>query len=578
MRRFVLLCEELEARPEDGDRVAALARWFAEVGREASLAAANWLLPAEPGRRPSRPPRIPLHRLRWAAREVAVQAGVPGWLFDAGAEACRDPAEAIALNLPVPPAGASAPAASRPTLASWLQGWREAATVEDADDRVRAIARTIARLEDGPSRRWAVRAVCSLARPVVDPWQWMRAWARAFEDDLSVLAWSWYTHGRISALRGPAEFPGMLPRPAPFVRHLRREDDERAPVPEADERSGEPSWRGPRVQVVRADDAIALWQHDGELLNARVESLLLSQAWPESTAIEGVLIGWHAGRVVSPWSATRGVVTRGRARAGDVEAPTLHLVLTDWHRWEGRDAADWPLATRRQRLRERWPEFDARWIDTVPPPVFVTPEIASLAPAETTRIASGVLLRPAGPRGDPQAQPVWHRPGPRHRLRVVLQYVPSEAVGPNGLPALAALPSGFAVWSRGPRSASERTAGMMHSLSPLTEPDPDPLGGPGEACGAARLLPLVRLPLALERARLARLHAWIREHAGPRFGTMNTVLPALVFEISFESAHESRRHRAGIALEEARLEDWLEDAPAGAADDLARVGAGPCSA
>jgi hypothetical protein len=245
-------------------------------------------------------------------------------------------------------------------------------------------------------------------------------------------------------------------------------------------------------------------------------------------------------------------------------------VLTDWHQWEGHAAASQPLDARRARLRERWPEFDVGWIEGTLPAVFVTPSGAAIESdlAAWRRISSGLLLRAAAARDCAPPHEVWHRPAARRRVRAVLQYVPSDALGPNGLEALATLPSAFAIWSRAPSCARERAAGMAYSLSPLTQADPVTRAALDENAAPARLLPLVRLPLDLPAARLAALHAWLRVHAGPRFGAMNTVLPALVFTLSFEAVQESRRHRAGLTLDAARVDEWLEQAPAGEADDL----------
>ena len=44
MRRFVLLCEELESRSGEADRVAALARYLREVGRAVGAVASEWVL------------------------------------------------------------------------------------------------------------------------------------------------------------------------------------------------------------------------------------------------------------------------------------------------------------------------------------------------------------------------------------------------------------------------------------------------------------------------------------------------------------------------------------------------------
>jgi hypothetical protein len=100
----------------------------------------------------------------------------------------------------------------------------------------------------------------------------------------------------------------------------------------------------------------------------------------------------------------------------------------------------------------------------------------------------------------------------------------------------------------------------------LPPPDDAP-GVPG-----LRLLPLVRVPIALPDADLQRIHAWLRENAGLRFGGVQAVAPALVFELGFTRRRVSRRHRIGSVLAGARVLRWLDEAAAGDAqrvDDLA---------
>jgi hypothetical protein len=154
------------------------------------------------------------------------------------------------------------------------------------------------------------------------------------------------------------------------------------------------------------------------------------------------------------------------------------------------------------------------------------------------------------------------RAAPR-RVRAVLQYVPSELLvaDPAAAPALATAGCGFALWNRVPRSEAEQHAAMTASLSGQFLPPPD--DAPGEP--GLRLLPLARLPLLLPDDELRRLHAWLRENLGQRFGGVQAVAPVLVFEIAFAGVRASGRHRIGATLAGARVLRWLRDAPPGGA-------------
>ena len=551
MRALAVLTEELEARPGDADRVDALARHLRAVGRSAGALAGEWLV-ALPGVRLSRPARLSRSALAEAARELAAAHGTAPWLFDVGQAASAEAAEAIALLLPWPD-GAPTPR-SRPALADWMAHW-SAASALPTTGRAAAVAATIAALDDAIARRWAVRAVCGLVKPVVDEWQWQRAWARAFDVDAQAVAW-WWHRSRDALLHDAA--PAGVPRPHAF-----------APLPDAHEadhaglltawRRGElhvePRWSGVRVHVVRHGDDVAVWQRDGRLLNARVPADWLAPAqWPADGVIEAVLLAWQDGRAALLQQAW---IPRKR---GTTPGPTLHLALVDWH-----GDADAPQR-RRARLLARWPVL-ALHATGAPPGIFTTPELAlpeagaavlaALAGAVRATGWSGLVLRR---RDAPQA---WVVRAAVHRVRVVLQYVPGDALA-AGAPAVAALgfvECGFALWNRAARSDDERRAAMTAAMSGEFLPPPPE----APELEGLRLLPLARLPIALPDDELARLHAWLRANVGLRFGGVHAVAPVLVFELGFVEARPSRRHKIGATLAGARVLRWLPDAPPGGA-------------
>jgi DNA ligase-1 len=576
MRRFVSLWEELESRPEDGDRVAALVRWLQAAGPEAGIVASAWLLPPAGGRPAGRPARIALTALADAARELAGAAGTPAWLFETGRAAADEAAEAIALLLPWPAPGTPG---TRPSLAGWLAAWQAAAQEPDAGRRLHAIAASIAGLDDAPTRRWAVRAACGLVRALVDEGQWLRAWSGAFGEDAHALAWRWHAQGRLAAMAGAGIDASPVPRPQAFGEAAEADEPAHAGLLEAVQAGEfwlEPRWSGARVQVVRRGGAVAVWTRDGALLNARLpEALIEALAWPEPCTIEGVLVGWRAGRIVSPWLAAE-PPKRTRARSAEPPAATMHLVLTDWHRW-GEDAAEaWDPHARRERLQGRWPAAGAEG-PQAPPPVFTTPvldppEAAGGDASALARLAahgrgeggagwSGLVLRRRAAHGPRPHEADWAIAATSHRVRAALQYVPREALGAGAaaVAALAFAPCGFALWSRPPRSAAELGEAMSAAMRGEAAAD----GRGTDDDDALRLLPLARLPLALPDEDLRAIHAWLRANAGSRFGNVHAVAPALVFEIGFGALHASRRHKIGATISEARLLRWL----AGAAPD-----------
>jgi len=546
MRALALLTEELEARPDDSDRVDALARWLRAAGRDAGALALAWLA-AAPGAWPARPPRVSQAALADAARGLAATHGTAPWLFDAGLAAADELSEAIALLLPWPE---PAPA-ERPTLAGWLADWQDAAA-QPPEARAAAVARAVARLDDAITRRWAVRAACGLARPLVDEWQWQRAWARAFDLDSGAVAWWW--HERREHLRH-ALAPSALPRPHAFAPLHDAPEDLHGELLAGWRRGdwrAEPRWPGVRVHVVRGGERVAVWQRGGRLLNARLPAAWLApDAWPELGVVEALLLAWRAGRVVALADA---LAPRSRSA---VDGPTLHLALTDWH--GGAASAD----ERRARLRARWPQADPAGAVALPA-IFAMPSLApdaafeALQPhadAARARGASGLVLRHR------TSDAAWTLRAGLHRIRAVLQYVPSELLvaDPAAARALAVSGCGFALWNRAPRSEAEQHAAMAAAAHGQFLPPPDDAP---EAPGL-RLLPLARLPVALPTDELAALHAWLRDNAGQRFGGVQAVAPVQVFEIAYAHAQASARRRLGATLAGAHVLRWLRDAPPG---------------
>ena len=544
MRALARLIETLESRPADADRVDALARWLRAVGRDAGARASAWVV-ASAGAKPVRPPRVAQPALLEAARDLAAAHGTAPWLFDAGVAASDELTEAIALLLPWPDAADAA----RPALVDWLADWAAAAARPPAS-RPAAIARAVARLDDALARRWAVRAACGLGRPPVDEWQWQRAWAQAFGLDARAVAWWW--HERREHLPHPIPL-GALPQPHEFAPLDDAPQTQHAELLAAWRRGqwrAEPRWTGQRVHVVRRGDRVAVWQRGGPLLNARLPTdWLVPAPWPEHGAVKALLVAWQDSRLAALADAW---APRPRAAAA---GPTLHLALLGWHG----DAA----AARQAELRARWPEPDLAEARALPPiftiPALPAAEHALQAHADAVRAHgwSGLVLR------DAASAAAWTvRAAPR-RIRAVLQYVPSELLvaDPAAAPALATAGCGFALWNRVPRSEAEQHAAMAASLSGqfLAPPDDAP-DEPG-----LRLLPLARLPLALPDDELRRLHAWLRENLGQRFGGVQAVAPVQVFEIAFAAVRASGRHRIGATLAGARVLRWLPDAPPGGA-------------
>lgn len=70
---------------------------------------------------------------------------------------------------------------------------------------------------------------------------------------------------------------------------------------------------------------------------------------------------------------------------------------------------------------------------------------------------------------------------------------------------------------------------------------------------------------------LRELDKWVRAHTTNRFGPVREVEKQLVVELAFDSAHDSPRHKSGIALRFPRISRIRWDKPAGEADTIETV-------
>ena len=83
-----------------------------------------------------------------------------------------------------------------------------------------------------------------------------------------------------------------------------------------------------------------------------------------------------------------------------------------------------------------------------------------------------------------------------------------------------------------------------------------------------QLLPIGKAYFGFTDDELKQLDNWIRQNKLQRFGPVQEVKKELVFEVAFDSAHHSPRHKSGFALRFPRIHRIRWDKPAKEADTL----------
>ena len=90
----------------------------------------------------------------------------------------------------------------------------------------------------------------------------------------------------------------------------------------------------------------------------------------------------------------------------------------------------------------------------------------------------------------------------------------------------------------------------------------------GDPAAGGELLPVGKAYSGITDAELAWLDKWVRGHTLNRFGPVREVTKELVLEIAFDSIHESKRHKSGIAMRFPRIARLRTDKPAAEADHV----------
>ena len=83
-----------------------------------------------------------------------------------------------------------------------------------------------------------------------------------------------------------------------------------------------------------------------------------------------------------------------------------------------------------------------------------------------------------------------------------------------------------------------------------------------------RLLPIGKAYSGFTDAELKEIDKWVRRNTIGRFGPVKEVNKELVFEVAFDSVHDSKRHKSGVALRFPRIHRIRWDKPAKEADQL----------
>ncbi len=523
MDRFSQLYEALDATTRTNTKVEAMAVYF----RTAPPEDAAWAIFFLTGQRIKR--LISGRTLRaWALRAT----GLPEWLVIEAQAAVGDSAETVALLLDQRPA--SAPP-GRP-LHRWLEERILPLRGQPAEHQYAEVTgwwRGLPRAQlfllnklltgsfrVGVSRPLVVRAlaaVSGLPRATLSH-RLMGAWQPSASSFRALLA------AQVSGEDRSRPYPFFLASPL-----------EQAPADlgRPDHWLVEWKWDGIRGQLIRRGGEIFLWSRGEELITERFPELALAAArLPDGVVLDGEVLAWDA-KGVLPFAVLQQRIGRDRLTARILEQAPVVFTAFDLLEANGVDLRARPLAERRARLEAVLTDKSQRLQASTVVDRGSWAELEALRADCRTRGVEGLMLkRQDSAYGTGRQRGAWWK-WKIDPLTVDAVLVYAQAG--SGRRANLFTDYTFAVW-RG-----------------------------------AELVPIAKACSGLADPEILALDRWIRRHTIDRFGPVRQVAPEQVFELAFEAASPSPRHKSGIALRFPRIVRWRTDKPAAEADQLEQL-------
>ena len=523
MKAFADLYRALDSTTRTNEKVAAMAAYF----RNASPDDAAWAVFFLSGRRMKRLVKS-ADFWRWAVEE----SGLPPWLFEESYHVVGDLAETIALLLPEPKTSSERP------LHAWVE--EELLRMRDASPEVqRGVMVGAWRSLDRHERFVWNKLITSALRVGVSQTLLVRALAQASGVEEPVLThrlmghWSptpdFYARlisGETADARVSQPYPFCLAHPLEGAPEL---------LGERDDWQVEWKWDGIRAQLIRRRNETYLWSRGEDLITERFpEAIAASTRLPDGTVLDGELLGWKDGRVLSFGQLQRRIGRKNLGKKLLAEVPVA-LLAFDLLEEGGEDIRSLPLHERRQRLEALiGPRGMGNAI--IPAPVLTEPTweaLATVREESRDRLVEGFMLkRLDAPYEVGRKKGIWWKwKIDPFSVDAVLIY----AQRGSGKRASLYTDYTFAVWN------------------------------------GDELVPFAKAYSGLTDEEIREVDRFVRTNTVERFGPVRSVKPALVFEIAFEGIRRSTRHRSGVAVRFPRMARWRRDKKAEDADTIDAV-------
>lgn len=514
MRSFILLLETLEYASASRDSVNALKRYIIQLDDEDRIHAIALLT----GRKPRR--IIPVERiLSWSMDLI----DIPRWLFEECLQVTGELPETLSLLIP----------GREPIPERRLSEWMNMVYALDKQREEEQYAWFVQHIPEADStgRFFILRLISGrlnlkVSLPVI-----ITALSELSGLDEKILAkrlsaeWTPFTLTYAELLR-PEERSDRISMPYPFhpitVDTYAFQDTNESWLLEW-------KWDGLRAQVVYREGQVHIWSETGELLSNKFPEITsMASSWPEGTVLDGEILAYNEGLPL-PLTVLQARIRRKYVTAKiQAEMPVVFNAF-DMPEHQGQPLHAHTLEERRALLEAlvRETARSALLLGTLVPFTSAKDLDKMLALSRPER-ARGVLIKKAGSGyAEPGAHWIFRKAGTLS-LHAVLLYAQK---GTDEL-------------------FSHYTLGVWNGK---------------------QLVTVARAEAELGTEEILEIDDFIRKNTLEKFGPVRTVRPELVFEISAESIHESRRHKSGIVLHTVKILAWKKDKKAREADTLASL-------
>jgi DNA ligase 1 len=478
---------------------------------------------------------INLPTVKSAAVRALIEERTDPILFGLSRDYVGDTAETVALLWPCGESGAPlllGEVVAQLQSASRSEGPRILAAMLDrlpADDRFALLKLATGALRVGISGRLARSALATTFALDADAVE--EVWHGLSPPYAEIFAWA----------EGHADKPDLTGRPQfrPFMlAHPLEEGTDLS----LDEFVAEWKWDGIRVQVVRVGSETRIYSRGGDEISGAFPEIVA--AFQVDGAVDGELLvrgqsqGGPDGGAAS-FNALQQRLGRKQVSAAMLRDTPAFVRLYDLLALGAQDMRALPWAERRRALSALMPQLPPERFDLSP--VVEAPDFAALHPlragARDASIEGLMLKRRDSPYVSGRRVGLWYK---WKRDPLVADCVLM-----------------YAQRGSGKRSSyySDYTFGCWN----------------GDPAAGAELLPVGKAYSGFSDSELKWIDKFVRDHSTARFGPVREVEKSLVLEVAFDSIHQSKRHKSGVAMRFPRIARLRRDKPAAEADQLATL-------